>query len=145
MHRFRFPLAIVIALAVAVAATGTTFAKTTGSAAPAKAKTRAQLMAEHRGGTLRLVAKGAGGTLDPQVNYTLQYWQLYRSTNDGLLAFKTAQATKAFEIVPDLAVSIPKPTNGGKTWTFKLCKGIKFSNGKPLGVKDVLYSFQRIF
>src|SRR3954463_9493355 len=120
MHRFRFPLAIVIALAVAVAATGTTFAKTTGSAAPAKAKTRAQLMAQHRGGTLKLVAKGAGGTLDPQINYTLQYWQLYRSTYDGLVAFNNAQGIKAFKIVPDLATSIPKPTDGGKTWTFTL-------------------------
>ena len=145
MHRFRFPLAILIALTVAVAAAGTTFAKTTGSAAPAKTKTRAQLMAEHRGGTLKLVAKGAGGTLDPQVNYTLQYWQLYRSTYDGLLAFKNAAGTKAFTIVPDLVTKIPKPTNGGKTWTFTLRKGIKFSNGKPIQVRDVLYSFKRIF
>ena len=28
-------------------------------------------MAEHRGGTLKLLAKAAGGSLDPQVNYTL--------------------------------------------------------------------------
>src|SRR5438045_9725032 len=34
----------------------------------------------HRGGTLKLLAKAAGGTLDPQVNYTLQYWQLYQAT-----------------------------------------------------------------
>ena len=44
----------------------------------------------HRGGTLKLLAKAAGGTLDPQVNYTLQYWQLYQATYDGLLAFKKA-------------------------------------------------------
>ena len=91
-------------------------------------------MAEHRGGTLRLVAKGAGGTLDPQVNYTLQYWQLYRSTYDSLLAFKNAAGTKAFTIVPDLVTSIPKPTDGGKTWKFTLRKGIKFSNGKTVNV-----------
>ena len=34
----------------------------------------------HRGGTLKLLAKAAAGTLDPQVNYTLQYWQLYQAT-----------------------------------------------------------------
>ena len=28
----------------------------------------------HAGGTLHLLATGAGGTLDPQVNYSLQYW-----------------------------------------------------------------------
>jgi peptide/nickel transport system substrate-binding protein len=99
----------------------------------------------HRGGTLKLLAKAAGGTLDPQVNYTLQYWQLYQATYDGLLAFKKAGGSAAFEVVPDLAQSIPTPTNGGKTWVFTLRKGIKFSNGQPVTVKDVVASLQRIF
>ena len=47
--------------------------------------------------------------------------------------------------MPDLAQNLPTPTNGGKTWVFKLRKGIKFSNGQPLTVKDVVASFQRIF
>ena len=101
--------------------------------------------ASHRGGTLKLLAKAAAGTLDPQVNYTLQYWQLYQATYDGLLAFKKAGGSAAFEVVPDLAQSIPKPTNGGKTWVFTLRKGIKFSNGQPVTVKDVVASLQRIF
>jgi len=99
----------------------------------------------HRGGTLKLLAKAAGGTLDPQVNYTLQYWQLYQATYDGLLAFKKAGGSAAFDVVPDLAQSLPTPTNGGKTWVFTLRKGIKFSNGQPVTVKDVVASFQRIF
>jgi peptide/nickel transport system substrate-binding protein len=99
---------------------------------------------DHRGGTLKLLAKAAGGTLDPQVNYTLQYWQLYQATYDGLLAFKKAGADAAFDVVPDLA-SDYKLSNGGKTWTFTLRKGIKFSNGQPLTVNDVVASFRRIF
>ena len=43
-----------------------------------------------KGGDLRLLAKPRAGTLDPQVNYTLQYWQLYQSLYDGLVAFKKA-------------------------------------------------------
>jgi peptide/nickel transport system substrate-binding protein len=101
--------------------------------------------ASHRGGTLKLLAKAAGGTLDPQVNYTLQYWQLYQATYDGLLAFKKAGGSGAFQVVPDLAQSLPKPTNAGKTWVFTLRKGIKFSNGQPVTVKDVVASLQRIF
>ena len=101
--------------------------------------------ASHRGGTLKLLAKAAGGTLDPQVNYTLQYWQLYQATYDGLLAFKKAGGSAAFDVVPDLATTVPKPSNGGKTWVFTLRKGIKFSNGQPVTVKDVVASFQRIF
>jgi len=100
---------------------------------------------DHRGGTLKLLAKAAGGTLDPQVNYTLQYWQLYQATYDGLLAFTKAGGNAAFTVVPDLAESLPTPTNGGRTWVFKLRKGIKFSNGQPLTVNDVVASLQRIF
>jgi peptide/nickel transport system substrate-binding protein len=74
--------------------------------------------ASHRGGTLKLDAKAAGGTLDPQVNYTLEYWQLYQGVYDGLLAFKKVGGDGAFTVVPDLAQNLPTPTNGGKTWVF---------------------------
>ena len=99
----------------------------------------------HRGGTLRVVAHGAAGTIDPQVNYTLEYWQVFQSVYDGLLAFKKAPGAAGLTIVPDLAEAIPEPTDGGKTYTFKLRKGIKFSNGKDVTTKDVEASFQRIF
>ena len=122
---------LVLLTLVAVAATG---------AASSQARS-----SDHRGGTMKLLAKAAGGTLDPQVNYTLQYWQLYQATYDGLLGFKKAGAAEAFKVVPDLAQSLPTPTNGGKTWVFTLRKGIKFSNGQPVTVKDVVASLQRIF
>ena len=77
---------VVIALAVVTAA----YANTSSTRRSTGADGRQQLMADHRGGTLKLLAKAAGGTLDPQVNYTLQYWQLYQATYDGLLAFKKA-------------------------------------------------------
>ena len=102
-------------------------------------------MQAHRGGTLKLLAKSAGGTLDPQVNYTLQYWQLYQAAYDGLLAFTKAGGNAAFIVVPDIATALPAPTNGGKTYVFKIRKGIKFSNGKEVTPADVVASFQRIF
>src|SRR6476469_10939692 len=91
-------VAVVLIVIVAIATTGTSSARTTS----------------HRGGTLKLLANAAGGTLDPQVNYTLQYWQLYQATYDGLLAFQKAGGQAAFDVVPDIAEKIPTPTNGGK-------------------------------
>lgn len=99
----------------------------------------------HKGGTFLALAKAAGGTLDPQVNYTLQYWQLYQATYDGLVAFTKADGEASFTVVPDLAESIPTPTNDGKTYVFTLRKGIKFSDGKEVTVDDVVASFQRIY
>ena len=105
----------------------------------------AEYLAEHRGGTMRLIAHSAAGTIDPHINYTLQYWQVYQALYDGLLKFKQAAGAEGFTIVPDLAEAIPAPENGGKTFTFKIRKGIKFSDGRDVGVKDVVASFQRIF
>src|ERR1700754_2080785 len=124
-------LAVLVGSAGVAAQLGS--AHTSRSAAPAKAP-----QGGHKGGTLKLLAKSAGGTLDPQINYTLQYWQLYQSTYDGLTSFTKSGGDSAFTVVPDLAVAIPKPQNGGRTWTFKLRKGIKFSNGQVLTTDDVV-------
>ena len=111
------------------------------AAAPASA----EYMKEHRGGTLKLVSHAAAGTIDPHINYTLQYWQIFQSTYDGLIAFQKAAGADGFTKVPDIAEEFPKPTNDGKTYVFKIRKGIKFSNGQELTVKDVVASLQRIF
>jgi peptide/nickel transport system substrate-binding protein len=100
---------------------------------------------QHAGGTLHLLATAAGGSLDPQINYTLQYWQLYQATYDGLVAFQKVGGDPSFDVVPDLATAMPKVTNNGKTYTFTLRKGVKFSNGKTVTVADVLGTFQRLF
>lgn len=109
------------------------------------APAQAEYLKEHRGGTIRLLARSAAGTLDPHINYTDQGWQMYQPIYDGLVAFRKAEGMDGFSVVADLAEALPTVSNDGKTLTFKLRKGIKFSNGKDLGVKDVVASFQRIF
>src|ERR1019366_9513323 len=130
----------VILLSLAVCSFGII---TVSSSVPAGASTGYQ--SQHAGGTVHLDATAAGGTLDPQVNYTLQYWQLYQATYDGLVAFQKVGGTASFDVVPDLATSLPKVSNGGLTYTFTLRKGIKFSNGKTVTVADVLATFQPLF
>jgi peptide/nickel transport system substrate-binding protein len=105
----------------------------------------AEYKAEHRGGTMRIVAGSAAGTVDPHINYTLQYWQVFQSLHDGLIGFQKAAGAEGFVKVPNIAEAFPEPTNDGKTYVFKIRKGIKFSNGQELGVKDVVASLQRIF
>jgi peptide/nickel transport system substrate-binding protein len=100
---------------------------------------------DHQGGKLRLLSASASGTLDPQVNYTLKFAQLFVSVYDGLVTFKKAAGDASFEVVPDLAESIPKPTDNDKTFTFVLRRGIHFSDGKEVDVDDVAASFRRIF
>ena len=120
------------------------FIGTSSSSATASAPL-APYDAKKAGGTVTLVAAAAAGTLDPKVNYTAEYWQLYQATYDGLLTFSYGSGATTFNVVPDLAEALPTMSNGGKTLTFKLRKGIKFSDGKPVTVADVKASFERIF
>jgi peptide/nickel transport system substrate-binding protein len=136
MRRLTRSLAILVVVCTVAAVLGASGGARTG---------RVTSATDHRGGTLKLLAKAASGTLDPQVNYTLAYWQLYQATYDGLLAFTKAGGNAAFQVVPDLAQKVPTPTNGGKKWVFKIRKGIKFSNGQTLKPTDVAASFRRIF
>ncbi|MGQ9367901.1 ABC transporter substrate-binding protein [Azospirillum sp. ST 5-10] len=98
-----------------------------------------------RGGTLRLLARAAAGTIDPHVNYTLQFFQINYVLYDGLVTFKKVAGKEGFSVVADLAEALPQPADGGKTYVFKLRDGISFANGKPVTVDDVVASFQRIF
>ena len=105
----------------------------------------AEYMQEHRGGTMRMVARSAAGTIDPHINYTLQYWQVYQITHDGLVGFKKGQGEEGFKVVPNLAEAMPQVADDGKTYIFKLRQGIKFWDGREVTVKDVVASLQRIF
>ncbi len=114
-------------------------------AVPAWAQDHAALMQAHRGGVMRLLAHSAAGTIDPQVNYTAQFWQVFSMVYDGLLAFRKAPGPRGNDIVADLAEAVPIPTDGGLTWRFRLRPGIRFSTGATVRASDVAASFRRLF
>jgi peptide/nickel transport system substrate-binding protein len=99
----------------------------------------------HSGGTFTILANSSFGVADPAQNYTLQEWQLLIDTGDGLTAFAKVGGLAGTKIVPDLATSIPLPTNGGKTYVFHIRRGIKFSNGQTLKPSDFVTTFERQF
>ena len=97
------------------------------------------------GGTYTILASSAFGVADPAQNYTLQEWQLLIDTHDGLVQFKRVGGAPGTQLVPDLATSIPTPTDGGKTYTFQIRKGIKFSDGTVMKPSDFVTTFERQF
>jgi peptide/nickel transport system substrate-binding protein len=134
---------IVWAMALAVAALAAGCGGSSKKSSKNKTTTAA---AGAKGGTMITRANAApAGSPDTQVNYTLQEWQWLIITHDGLVGFKHAGGAEGVKIVPDLATSVPTPTDNGKTWTFTLRSGIKFSNGKTLTGQDVKATFERLF
>src|SRR3979409_2668552 len=48
------------------------------------------------------------------------------------------------DLVCDLCTEMPKPTDEGKTYTFKIRQGVKFHDGTPLTAADVLASWNKV-
>jgi len=92
------------------------------------------------GGTLTIAIKDDLKTLDPAVAYDTTGWSVERSIFNGLLDYKGFTT----ELAPDIAEAMPVITNGGKTYTFKIRKGVKFSNGREVTANDFKYSWERM-
>lgn len=58
---------------------------------------------------------------------------------DGLL-----RRDAAMKLQPALAAELPKVTGDGRTYTYKLRQGVKFSDGKPFSAKDVVFTYRTI-
>ncbi len=58
---------------------------------------------------------------------------------DGLL-----RRDAAMKLQPALAAELPKVADDGRTYTYKLRQGVKFSDGKPFSAKDVVFTYRTI-
>lgn len=101
--------------------------------------------AAHRGGTLRLLTGDVLDVPDPARSYDELTWSLLSVTSDGLVGFKRVGGVEGNTLVPDLATALPVPTDGGRTYTFQLRDGVRFSNGRTLKASDVRFTMERIF
>jgi peptide/nickel transport system substrate-binding protein len=95
--------------------------------------------------TLTVAYADDAATLDPSLAYEGSSFQIIANVMEGLIIFKRDDAST---FVPELATEVPTVENGGisadgKTYTFKIRKGVKFSNGDELLVDDVAYSWER--
>ena len=105
--------------------------------------------AAHVGGTLRVVEGGVyatfGHSLDPAQWAGFPQWQMVSMTNDGLVTYRRTGGLAGASLVPDLATSLPAPSDGGRTYTFQLRTGIRYSNGVLVRPQDIRHEFERIF
>jgi peptide/nickel transport system substrate-binding protein len=73
-------------------------------------------------------------------------FSLYDAMIRTLVTFRHETGTAGTEIVPDLATSVPTPTDNGLTYTFHLKSGVKFAPpvNREITSQDIAYAFQRI-
>jgi len=96
--------------------------------------------ASHRGGTLTVLVQAWVTSVDPVFSVGIPGLDL---TNDGLTAYQRVGGSGSLEVVPDLAVALPTPTDGGTTYTFQVRRGIRYSNGELVRPEDFRRALQR--
>ena len=92
------------------------------------------------GGTLTVSFKDDLKTLDPAIGYDTDSWSIERQIYNGLLDYKGFTT----QLQPDIAADMPKISTDGKTYTFKIRSGVKFSNGRTVTADDFKYSWERM-
>jgi peptide/nickel transport system substrate-binding protein len=97
------------------------------------------------GGTLQMAYSSFPDYLDPQLSYTAEGWTPLYVTYIPLLTYQHASGGAGNKVIPGLAKSLPKITNGGKTYTLELRPGLKYSNGQPVKASDFEYAIERVF
>ncbi|TDV56071.1 ABC transporter substrate-binding protein [Actinophytocola oryzae] len=95
------------------------------------------------GGTLTILTDNTTFPFDPAKSQGLAI------TSNGLVhrrltTWKVAKG-QTTEVVPDLAEDTGKASDGGRTWTFTLKDGLKFSDGSPITSADVKWGIERSF
>ena len=101
----------------------------------------------HRGGTLRYeIAPEPGafpcGCVDPAEGNS-DSGPVLSLVYDSLVTFRRVPGVGGSTLVADLAESVPQPSDGGRTYTFQLRRGLRFSDGTPVRPTDFRVSLQR--
>lgn len=97
------------------------------------------------GGTLKFIGTQDADSWDPQRGYYGFVWDFDRYFARQLITYAPQAGTKSTTLVPDMATSTAKITDGGKTYTYTLKDGIKWEDGTAVTSKDVKYGIERIW
>ncbi len=90
------------------------------------------------------VPSGSIDHLDPGLWYFASTWKLSLATCTPLLTYPDASGAAGKVVIGGIA-SVPKVSDGGKTYTFQIKPGLKFPNGKPIDAAVEKATFDRLF
>ncbi len=124
-----------IALLV-VATTAGVASSSTGSTATSKIT---------RGGTLNIAQSNTDfDFVDPALAYVTNDWTLDYAINMLLVNFPEKPGQAGSQLYPEAATAFPTVSKDGKTYTFTLRPGLKFSDGSPVTAAAYQRAWERI-
>jgi ABC-type transport system substrate-binding protein len=98
-----------------------------------------------KGGTLVVAYQQEPGTLDPAIGWSNIEWIVEHAVFEGLYRY-SSEVGKEAELEPCLADGMPAVSNGGKTYTIRLRRGVRFQApvGRAVTAQDFKYTFERM-
>src|ERR1700686_3698906 len=98
-----------------------------------------------RGGTLTyLIPTDAPPSFDGQREWTFATAHTATPFYSVLIQVNPENLASTTDFVCDLCTEMPKPTDNGTTYTFKIRQGVKFYDGTALTAADVAASWNKI-
>lgn len=133
-HRQLIPIAIGAALLGAFAY---------GGASAEKGQDRSAAAGES-GGTFHVLAVARDfDSIDPAISYTLTSGSLLDPACARLFYYPDRPGKAGFRLTPEVAAGFPRISRDGRTYTFTLRKGVRFSNGAPVQASAFARAFNR--
>jgi peptide/nickel transport system substrate-binding protein len=103
----------------------------------------AQAQTPKRGGILKFVVPDEPPSFDGHRELTFALIHPIAPFYSTLIRVEPEHPNSG-KYVCDVCTELPEPTDGGKTYTFKIRKDVKFHDGTPMTAADVHASFSRI-
>jgi ABC-type transport system substrate-binding protein len=129
-------IAAVLATAVGAALLAAAALGSSGSSSSAAASSA-------RGGTLRVDLRNDFDYIDPSLAYFSHSWQLQFATQLTLMTFPDKEGDEGSRVVPAAAAGLPLVSKDGKTYTFTIKRGFRFSNGQPVTAAHFVAAMNR--
>ena len=99
--------------------------------------------AVRQGGTLRAMFATDVDFIDPSLAYYAHSWEIMGATGANLLRFADAEGSAGSRLVPEVAAGFPRVSPNGRTYTFTLRRGFRFSNGRPVTAQAFSWAIDR--
>jgi len=97
-----------------------------------------------QGGSITIAQTSQPDYLDPALSYTVNGWEPLWLVYSSPVAYKRAEGKEGTELIPGVAEELPKVSEDGKTVTFTMRKGLKYSDGTPVKASDWEHSIKRV-
>jgi peptide/nickel transport system substrate-binding protein len=97
-----------------------------------------------QGGSITISQTSQPDYLDPALSYTVNGWEPMWLVYTPPVTYKRAEGIEGTELIPGVAEELPEVSEDGRTVTFTMRKGLKFSDGTPLKASDFEHTIKRV-